>query len=99
MPHRWHRVALALIVGAATLVAASTAWATDVQSAKRDAASFFDARTTVAAKKELRAKAAKLDAARSAAVDGLRTALGPQGVVSIDPLTSTRGRSAVRTTS
>jgi extracellular elastinolytic metalloproteinase len=89
MPHRWHRAALALVVGTATLVAASSAWATDVHSAKRDAASFFDARTTVAAKKELRAKAAKLDAAPSAAVDDLRTALGPQGVVSLDPLTST----------
>jgi hypothetical protein len=54
---------------------------------------FFDSRQTAGALKVLHARAARLDARPSAGVAALRTSLGTEGIVSIDPLTTTpRGR-------
>jgi extracellular elastinolytic metalloproteinase len=58
-------------------------------SAKRDKLAYFDARTTPAAEVKLRAKAQKLAASPNAATVALRESLGNQGIVSIDPLTTT----------
>ena len=74
---------------AASCVASTAALAANVKQAKRDKFAFFDSRQSTAAQKVLRGRAAKLDAEPSAAVASLRESLGNEGVVSIDPLTST----------
>jgi extracellular elastinolytic metalloproteinase len=81
--------AIAFAAFAATCVFANGAVAASTKDAKRDGIAFFDSRQTTAAQKVLRVRAAKLDAEPSAAVDALRVSLGNEGVVSIDPLTST----------
>jgi extracellular elastinolytic metalloproteinase len=50
---------------------------------------FFDSRDTPSSKKVLKGRAAKLAAEPPAAVTKLREALGVEGIVGIDPLTST----------
>jgi extracellular elastinolytic metalloproteinase len=50
---------------------------------------FFDSRQTPGALKVLQARAARLDARPSAGVAALRSSLGTEGIVSIDPLTTT----------
>src|SRR5438132_13491984 len=54
-----------------------------------DKASFYDSRQDPGAAKALRDRAAQLAARPKAGVASLRKELGVQGVVSIDPLTST----------
>ena len=74
---------------AASCVASTAALAANVKQAKRDKFAFFDSRQSTASQKVLRGRAAKLDAEPPAAVASLRESLGNEGVVSIDPLTST----------
>jgi len=74
---------------AAMSVWASAAAAANVKEAKRDKFAYFDSRQSTAAQRVLNARAAKLDADPSAAVASLRESLGNEGIVSIDPLTST----------
>jgi extracellular elastinolytic metalloproteinase len=54
-----------------------------------DKAAFYDSRTDPSNAKALRNKATQLSATPAAGVTALRKELGTQGVVSIDPLTST----------
>ena len=94
MGHRRSRASLSVVAALAALVCASTfataaSAANDARHAKRDNFAFFDSRQSTASQKVLRGRAAKLDAEPSAAVDSLRESLGTEGVVSIDPLTST----------
>jgi hypothetical protein len=88
---RWLPVAAlaVLAVFAAASVSAGAAQAADAKRAKRDNFAYFDSRQSTAALKVLRARAAKLDAETPAAVAALRESLGNEGIVSIDPLTST----------
>jgi hypothetical protein len=55
----------------------------------RERAGFYDSRQDAGALKELRARAAALAANPKAGVQSLRKELGIQGVIAIDPLTST----------
>jgi extracellular elastinolytic metalloproteinase len=59
------------------------------QAANREKARFFDSRQSPAATRVLRARSARLSAKPSAAVSTLRSRLGNEGIVSIDPLTAT----------
>ena len=58
-------------------------------NAAREKTRFFDSRQTAGALKVLDARAARLAARPSAGVAALRTSLGAEGIVSIDPLTTT----------
>jgi hypothetical protein len=58
-------------------------------NAAREKTRFFDSRQSAGALKVLDARAARLDARPSAGVAALRTSLGAEGIVSIDPLTTT----------
>jgi extracellular elastinolytic metalloproteinase len=84
---RWLPVAVLAVLAA--VAAASAAHAADAKRAKRDNFAYFDSRQSTAALKVLRARAAKLDAETPAAVAALRESLGNEGIVSLDPLTST----------
>src|SRR5580765_5271369 len=90
---RGRRASVAAVSALAVLVAvgisATGAVAANVKEAKRDRFAFFDSRQTTAARQVLSKRAAKLDAETPAAVASLRASLGNEGVVSIDPLTST----------
>src|SRR6187551_2596285 len=55
----------------------------------RDKKAFFDVRQTPASQKELRGRAAKLRSEPPAAAAALKGSLGVEGVISLDPLTST----------
>jgi hypothetical protein len=81
--------ALVVCAGVAASGVVSTAALAAKSETKRDNFAFFDSRQSTASQKVLRGRAAKLDAEPSAAVDSLRESLGNDGVVSIDPLTST----------
>ncbi len=59
------------------------------ESGARDKKAFFDARQTPAAQTELRARAARLRSEPPAAAAALKRSLGVEGVLSLDPLTST----------
>jgi extracellular elastinolytic metalloproteinase len=74
---------------AATVAWASAAAAANVKDAKRDKFAYFDSRQSTAAQHVLKSRAAKLDADPPAAVASLRESLGNEGIVSVDPLTST----------
>ena len=93
MQLRRSRVPIAALVVCAAVAASgvvsTAALAAKPKEAKRDNFAFFDSRQSTASQKVLRGRAAKLDAEPSAAVDALRASLGNEGVVSIDPLTST----------
>jgi hypothetical protein len=58
-------------------------------NAAREKTRFFDSRQTAGARKVLNARAARLAAQPSAGVAALRGSLGTEGIVSIDPLTTT----------
>src|SRR5207248_8570492 len=58
-------------------------------STPSDKAKFYDSRKDPAPARVLRGRAAQLSARRSGGVAALRTELGRQGVVSMDPLTGT----------
>jgi hypothetical protein len=81
--------AAALATFVATGWLASSGFAASPKEAKRDKVAFFDSRQSTASLKVLRSRAAKLDAEPAAAVDAMRASLGNEGVVSVDPLTST----------
>ncbi|HEY3184307.1 MAG TPA: hypothetical protein VGJ77_15820, partial [Gaiellaceae bacterium] len=81
---RPRRALLALPVAFATLVLVPAAFAEEGGSA-RDKKAFFDSRQSPASLKELRGRSRALPAAAAA----LKDSLGVEGVVSIDPLTST----------
>jgi extracellular elastinolytic metalloproteinase len=90
LSRRWLPLAvLAAVAALAACVSATAAQAADAKSAKRDKFAFFDSRQSTAAQKVLRNRAAKLDAETPAAVSALRESLGNEGIVSLDPLTST----------
>jgi extracellular elastinolytic metalloproteinase len=76
--------------------ASTVAQAANPKNEKRDNFAFFDSRQSTASQKVLRGKAAKLDAEPSAAAASLRESLGNEGILSLDPLTST-ARSVGRT--
>src|SRR5829696_5189025 len=59
------------------------------EGAARDKKAFFDVRQTPASQKELRGRAAKLRSEPPAAAAALKGSLGVEGVLSLDPLTST----------
>jgi hypothetical protein len=75
----------------ALLVLAPTALAEEGSAAQSDEGKkvFYDVRATPAAQNVLRERAARLQTEAPAAVENLRTRLGSEGVVSLDPLTST----------
>jgi extracellular elastinolytic metalloproteinase len=77
--------ATAILLGL-VLTSAALAVGRNEQRARR---ANFDVRDTPAAQKVLRGRASDLDAHPSAAVSTLRDNLGAQGVVTVDPLTST----------
>jgi hypothetical protein len=103
-PKSGRAVALAGIVALMLAVVPSAALAVRTPSsvkakpraeanAAREKTRFFDSRQSAGALKVLDARAARLDARPSAGVAALRTSLGAEGIVSIDPLTTTpRGR-------
>jgi extracellular elastinolytic metalloproteinase len=95
-PRRLRSVMLVVLAAFAAIGASTAAAASNAKSEKRDSFAFFDSRQTTASQKVLRAKAAKLDAEPSAATASLREALGNEGILSLDPLTST-ARSVGRT--
>ena len=87
---RWLRSVLLVVFAAFVAAGASTAaLAANPKNEKRDNFAFFDSRQSTASQKVLRSKAAKLDAEPSAAAASLRETLGNEGILSIDPLTST----------
>jgi extracellular elastinolytic metalloproteinase len=87
---RWLRSVLLVVLAAFAAAGASTAAAAaNAKSEKRDNFAFFDSRQSTASQKVLRSKAAKLDAEPSAAAASLREELGNEGILSLDPLTST----------
>jgi extracellular elastinolytic metalloproteinase len=81
------RALLALV--ALSLLAAPTATAQGDGGKSRDKKAFFDVRQTPKSQNVLRGKKAKLDAEPSAATAALRGSLGAEGILSLDPLTST----------
>jgi extracellular elastinolytic metalloproteinase len=84
------RVVLALVgllVAAATLPAVAVADRGEGNA--RDKKAYFDSRRTPQSLEVLRGRAAKLDSEPSAAVAALKAGLGAEGVVAIDPLTTT----------
>ena len=87
------RVAVAVLsavaAAAALSIFASGALATNAKQLKRDQFANFDSRQSAASQKVLRGRAAKLDADPSAALSSLRESLGNEGLVTLDPLTST----------
>src|SRR5262245_6868320 len=88
--HR-RRLPIAVLAAFAALAATGTAAATaaNPKEAKRDKFAYFDSRQSTAEKRVLTNRAAKLDADPAAAVASLRESLGNEGIVAIDPLTST----------
>src|SRR5262245_24624716 len=88
-------LALAAVALALPLAAAAQDKAGDASSkpgevsGAQDKLAYFDARTTPAAQVKLQAKQQKLAASPNAATEALKDSLGNQGIVSIDPLTST----------
>jgi hypothetical protein len=87
---RWLRSVLLVVFAAFVAAGASTAaLAANPKNEKRDNFAFFDSRQSTASQKVLRSNAAKLDAEPSAAAASLREALGNEGILSLDPLTST----------
>src|SRR5262245_1374333 len=88
---RRQRLALAFVGMAAVLVDldATGVAAADANDAKRDQKAYFDIRQSTSSQKVLRQRAAKLDAQPSAAVTALSDSLGNEGIVAIDPLTTT----------
>lgn len=80
--------ALACLV-AFVLPTVAAAKVKDEKSRKRDKLAFFDSRQTPAAEKALEQRKTKLAAAPGAATTALKDELGVEGIVDVDPLTST----------
>ncbi len=84
------RVLLAALFGLALLGSLPAAARADSREDKaRDKKAFFDVRQTPASREILRGRAAKLDSEPSAAVAALKAGLGAEGIVALDPLTTT----------
>jgi hypothetical protein len=81
--------ATGLFVALAAMPGVALAKDEPAREAKRDKLAFFDSRQTPAAKLVLRGKAKQLAESPKAATEELRDSLGSEGIVSIDPLTST----------
>jgi extracellular elastinolytic metalloproteinase len=83
------RVLVALAAFTVFTAPAAAAVRPDNEGVARDKKAFFDVRQTPAALNELRGRAAKLRAEPPAAAAALKRSLGVEGVLSLDPLTST----------
>ena len=81
--------AAVVAVAALLLLAPSALAAEDKQDSTDSKKVFFDVRETPAAQKVLHARAYRLQTNAPAAVERLRDRLGSEGIVSLDPLTST----------
>ena len=89
---RLPRVLFALPVAVAVLVLAPLASAKSVKSGEdvqRNKKAFFDIRESPSSQLKLQGRAAALDENPSAATSALKDALGVEGFVNLDPLTST----------
>jgi extracellular elastinolytic metalloproteinase len=82
------RIGLAVVLVALAVPAVAAA-SDAVSPSLNDKASFFDSNATPAARKALADRAQQLQGNPSQAVQDLRSALGTQGIVQIDPLTGT----------
>lgn len=83
------RTAIAAAVLTFAALPAALAAGPGGEGVARDKKAFFDARQTPAAQKELRGRSAKLRSQPPAAAASLKTSLGAEGVLSLDPLTAT----------
>src|SRR5262245_49428307 len=90
-PFRRSRLRLLLLSVAAIAAVAAIlpAAASAEKNAREQSKAFFDSRQAPTAKNILKGREAKLAAEPSAAVVALRDQLGVQGIVAVDPLTST----------
>ena len=86
-----HRALVLAALAAAALALPAAAFAKDrsEQASTRDKLAFFDSRQTPQARIVLRGKARKLAESPNPAVEALRDTLGSEGVIDVDPLTST----------
>jgi len=80
---------LAGLLALAVLVVPQLAFAGDHGHGFRDKQAFFDSRSTPTAQKVLNARERDAAASSSAAVASFKSSLGREGIVDIDPLTST----------